>query len=523
MSTPKLSQLIPLDKNANITSSTQGLLNPGNGRLLSTTPSPLLTPLSTKNLSSLGSANLPSLSPLPETNLSTSGINGVNGLPPLLVNGSSSPGGSGRTNIEQSLANLRALPPSPILTSTGTTLSSETLLPLSPGFGESNIIQSLANLNALPPSPTTGKLPSSGPSSPSLQRLPGFQSVSQQLSPITLPAIPATGVLMGVPDTNLKPLVTKTTTVEEGSPSTTSFSNYQGMLQDNNIENTLIESGFLPVDKILTKDDNGNLMCQYIKAIDETGRSAFVDLDCDGYVSVSPEDATMTEKTNASVVPYSVKMGTYECASSDVCGVAFECDNEICTLKRSDESLAPTETVFTNTKASLDSSGHKHHGMLDSHPISYPIVSMSDIKANPNQVACSIRDSHNRMRNAAFGQTNKHTSDLLKAEKRLQNEVSRYNKIQKKVSNSLNKTIAQLESIHGQYKKSPPESDIERENVRSVQFNLRKRHDMVVDYLKLSESVNSRVARIEELTGEIQSLNDYADKLFIGLDSVYKE
>ena len=66
-------------------------------------------------------------------------------------------------------------------------------------------------------------------------------------------------------------------------------------------------------------------------------------------------------------------------------------------------------------------------------------------------------------------------------------------------------------------------SNDERAKLRSVHYNLRKRHDMVVDYLKLSESVNNRVDRIRELSGEIKALNDYGEKLFEGVDSVYNE
>ena len=282
------------------------------------------------------------------------------------------------------------------------------------------------------------------------------------------------------------------------------------MIEDNEIEQTLTESGYLPLDKILSRDSNDNLMCQYIKVIDATGRTAFVDLDCEGYVSVDPKDVHMVASArDVSVVPYSVKMGTYECASSDVCGVAFECDNEICTLKRTNDSLNPTESVFLHDKTNAH-----EHGMLSSHPIAYPIVSMSDIKANPAMVARGIKDSHKRMRIAAFRQIEKDTKELIEAAKALDQQVARFQNIQHLVSNSLENSTHMLENIHENYKRSPPTTDRERKNLRSVHFNLRKRHDLVVDDLRLAEDVNTRTTEIKELVGEIKSLNDYADRLF---------
>jgi len=365
----------------------------------------------------------------------------------------------------------------------------------------------LANLRSLPPSPLP--LQRQG-SSPSLERLGKF------------PEMPSTGKLLDIPETNLKPLSNQPTTIDK-SETTMSFHDHRGMIEDSTVEKTLVKSGYLPVDKVLTKDDNGNLMCQYIKAVDATGRTTYVDLDCEGYVAVDPEDVAMTSATKASVVPYSARIGTYECASSDVCGVAFECDNEICTVKRSDGSMTPSETVFTTSSVSQKFPGHKEHGMLSNHPISYPIVSLSDIKENPERVACSVRDSHNRMRNAAFGQVNRDTTNLLESSNGLNNEVRRFDAKQKSVASKLTSTIEQLETAHEALKRKPPVTDKARANLRSVRYNLRRRHDLVTDHLKLAEAVNSRLDRIKELLGEVKTLNDYSDRLFEGVEYEYQE
>ena len=536
------------------------LVSPGSSPRIGMSPSP-------RSESDSISQSLSNLSAMPPSPKMTPSPRNSGALPVLPIIGSSGSGNSSisssGSNIDQSLRNLQSMPPSPRLSSPRLSSSSLTSsLPPSPRMSTSSLAASMmsespvsnmpvsnmpisnmpisnmstsdlaASLMDQPPSPRLSKLGGSSPRlSPKLSSssgklspmgsLPPLSPSSVSRSNLTSPLVPPTGSLSSSADDNLKPLSTKPTKVYPDSPSTASFHDYQGMIQDKSVEQMLTESGYLPVDKILTKDENGNLMCQYIKSVDATGRTSFVDLDCEGYVSVDPKDMTMVNgSNNASVVPYSVKMGTYECASSDVCGVAFECDNEICTLKRADDSLTPSETVFTQ---SATEAGHKKHGMLDNHPISYPIVSLSDIKANPERVACSIKDAHDRMRNASFGQVSQDTSGLVSATKSLNNEISRFNTNQKAISASLTNTIAQLEKIHAQYKKSPPSSDHERSKLRSVHYNLRKRHDMVVDHLKLSESVNSRVDRIRELSGEVKALNDYTEKLFAGLDGVYSE
>lgn len=424
---------------------------------------------------------------------------------------------SAASGIQLSMIGLPPVPASPskskspVAVSSGTLSSGASTVPLVGGSAivnkaEQSIHDSLTKLQASPVLK----------SSPSLERLGSFSQLPK------IEHSPTVGSLMNVPDSNLKPLSSKPTTVDK-TETTATFHDHKGMIHDTSVEQMLTKSGYLPVDKILTKDENNNLMCQYIKAVDPTGRTTFVDLDCEGYVAVDPKDMTMAHSSKASVLPYSTKMGTYECASSDVCGVAFECDNEICTLKRNNESLTPSEAVFTSSRIDERASGHKEHGMLSNQPIAYPIVSLSDIKENPEKVACSIRDSHNRMRNVSFSQANFQTTNLVDATTALNNEVYWFSASQRMNAGKLTTTIEQLETAHETMKRKPPVTDKGRANLRSVRYNLRRRHDLVVDHLKLSEAVNSRINRVRELLGEIKTLNDFGDRLFEGLEYEYQE
>ena len=425
-----------------------------------------------------------------------------------------------------SVSSVSQLPPSP---RSLPSVSSVSQLPPSPR----PLSPVSSSVSGLPPSPrslpsvsssVSGLPPSPRPLSPVSSSVSGLPPSPKPLSATPLPTNQSAGRVPSLPSLPAlssmklplseakvdKPLVNKPTSVVSNAPSTVSFHDFNGMIEDSAVEKTLTDSGYLPLDKILSKDDNDNLMCQYIKVIDATGRTAFVDLDCEGYVSVDPKDVhLMASSKDVSVVPYSVKMGTYECASNDVCGVAFECDNEVCTLKRTDNSLNPSESVFVHSKVN-----RQEHGLLSNHPVAYPIVSMSDIKANPAAVARGIKESHHRMRTAGFQQVERDTKELLAATTALEQQVSRFHNIQHLVANSLQSTTSQLEKIHENYKRSPPTTDSERTKLRSVHYNLRKRHDLVIDDLRLAENVNDRTERIRELVGEIKSLNDYADRLF---------
>ena len=105
----------------------------------------------------------------------------------------------------------------------------------------------------------------------------------------------------------------------------------------------------------------------------------------------------------------------------------------------------------------------------------------------------------------------------------LQKEVERFDAIQAVTSKTLSSTIDQLENIHDQYKIRPPTCKSEQCKLKSVRFNLRKRHDLTNDFLSLCQSASQRTDRVKELKDELKSLNDYATQLFTGIETVLAE
>lgn len=150
---------------------------------------------------------------------------------------------------------------------------------------------------------------------------------------------------------NALPINTSLSRVKPG-PSTASFSTFKGEIADQNIEKALLERGFISTEKILTKDEDGNVVCRFIKARDNLGHALYIELDTNdqdgmGYLTVCDDDPVVTISREASVIPYSLKVGSFEASSSSLFGVGFECDNQVCVMSRKDNSLEPVETVFS--------------------------------------------------------------------------------------------------------------------------------------------------------------------------------
>tara|TARA_R110001599_G_scaffold287335_1_gene489860 strand:+ start:129 stop:1337 length:1209 start_codon:yes stop_codon:yes gene_type:complete len=307
------------------------------------------------------------------------------------------------------------------------------------------------------------------------------------------------------------------------SPSTAIFSTFEGEAQNQDIEKALLDRDFISTEKILTRDTNGNIVCHFIKARDKLGHVFYVELDTTskdgmGFLKVTSQDQVFTQSKDASVVPYSLKIGSFEASNNDLYGIGFECNNSICVMSRKNNSLDPVETVFTQTKGQSD-----HMAIQDKHPVPFPVVKMTEILANPKMVEHNIACSHNRMRNVAFNSCSKDVKSMKANVEDLETEVLNFEQISGEVSQVLGCTINELENMHSQYEKTGVQCSQDTENIKAIRFNLNKRQDLVNDYLAMCHSMRERAEKIAVLAEELKAFNQYSQTLFTGLSSVFTE
>ena len=322
------------------------------------------------------------------------------------------------------------------------------------------------------------------------------------------------------------PAITVDSSITKMNPSSSStavFGNYEGTLPNAEIEKSLLSSGFVPTEKILTKDDNGNLICHFIKTRDNVGRISYVELDCDdssgmGYIAISPTDTVLTSSREASIIPYSLSIGSFEANKGDIYGVGFECDNSICVMTRKDSSLEPVQTVFHSTK-----NNGNDVGIIENHYVPFPIVKMSEILVNPSGVHRGITTSHARMRNVSFSSCNKEVITIKEHISSLQKEIIRFDNIAKQVTEILSSSIGELEKMHEYYNVHGTRTASEVEKLKAIQFNLAKRNDLALDYIALCHSMKERSIKIAALRDELKAFNDFSQTLFTGIDSVFVE
>lgn len=282
----------------------------------------------------------------------------------------------------------------------------------------------------------------------------------------------------------------------------TMSSNYQELLAKNSKMADLVKNGYHPVSTVIVKNNEGGLEGRYVKALNKMGQHVFVLLDTQGYTAVDPKDLTMIEAKAASIVPLGVKASGLDNAGAEVSGVAFECNEGVCTLIRGQDTT-PRETSFVYVEKKAEKAA-----IIQDHVIAYPIVRLSEIIANPDLVMKNVDIATRRIRNAAYQNVlwkTKKEGEYIAA---LNAAFARFTSVCGESFAQLNKDINMLEGFNAQAMQIKSLSTLEQAKHEKVMNNLAYRNEMVPKILMKCEEVAATKEELAAITARINSVTD---------------
>lgn len=291
---------------------------------------------------------------------------------------------------------------------------------------------------------------------------------------------------------------------------------YQGIISNSSLENELLNAGYAPLSKIVIRADGGEKRTQYIKAINKMGQKVFILIDVNGYTTARSTDLTLIEAHNASIVPYSLKTGAYNCAGKDVCGVAFECGSDaVCVLTRAPNDLTPKESNFvfveqhSQSAATIESEGSI---------MTYPVIRLSEIRANPMLVLQNTDIVTRRLRNSGYTALLQELATTQQSINKLNEAFVRFNNLRESVAGKLNSTLTQLEQWNSVYMNNPPTTDEAKDKYRALQYNLALRNENIGVLLRSMKKIADLHISIDNITKEINDITEFDEKEFINVD-----
>lgn len=411
-------------------------------------------------------------------------------------------------------------PPTPSTPST-----SRVIIPVVPASPVNTVI-SVASSNQVNPVNTI--IPTSAPSPvrivvPVVPPSPGIVSAPITKTPKTprtainnLATRPITSVKIATPNTALPMRPSGEIMQKEFE-----VRNYQGIISNASIENELLNVGYTPLSKIVVRSSNGEKRTQYIKAVNRKGQKVYILIDVNGYTTAKASDLTFVESQTVTLVPYSLKVGAYECAGTNVCGVAFECGADaVCVISRGSQDLNPKEASYIFVERQTPSINTiESKGAITS----YPVIRLTEIRSNPPLVLQNTDVVTRRLRNTAYTAQIEELANTQKSIDKLNQAFTRFNSIRETTAPKLTHTLRTLEQYNDGYLVNPPLTDELKDRYRRLQFNLAQRNDNIVTLLQIMKRVDDNRAEIDVITREINELSDIAEKELSNVDLVLTE
>ena len=337
------------------------------------------------------------------------------------------------------------------------------------------------------------------------------------MSPRSRLSQPPPDIRMSTPNSNLP--FRQTTEIMDQEFQIT---DYQGILANSSLENELLNAGYAPLSKIVVRTESGEKRTQYIKAINKNGQKVFILIDVNGYTTARASDLTLMEAQGASIIPYSIKTGAYECANKDVCGVAFECGADaVCVLSRGSDDLNPKEAnfVFVEQQAPSAASIETKDGTI----MSYPVIRLSEIRVNPELILSNTDEVTKRLRNAAYSSLIQELAEEERSILNLNAAFGRFKQINQGIAIKLNETLSLLNEYNKSYIANPPRTDEYKDRYRELQFNLAHRNEGIETLLRLMKKVADKRPEIDVITNNINEITQYAIDQFVNIEGVRSE
>ncbi len=288
------------------------------------------------------------------------------------------------------------------------------------------------------------------------------------------------------------------------------------LLSGDRIEELLQKKGFKPKEKIII-----NSSCLYIKCLTKSGHSVFVELDTGGIVAKTGCDFAYIKSDKAELVPYAYRMGCFKTAGSHVAGVAFQCEDGICTLTSIDEPYPKMVNFVTRENCNIKV---RTAFISEQGPHAYPIVRLSEILVDSELVHSMIAESSDNIMRVSYALS--HTK-LIKLSQKISNlgdSLTHFMMVKDEKMKELCDSIKKLESVAENNSSCDAKILCDDDKAKDAQItaNLAKRRKLFTNLIRSSNCIISSGPQISKICEGISEMSKCMEKEYLNLDKVFR-
>ena len=271
------------------------------------------------------------------------------------------------------------------------------------------------------------------------------------------------------------------------------------------------------IDRVIYSSGGGT-HARYLKATDRWGHTSYIELDVDAAFPLF-EDQGSFDECSSSSLPGDYRMGMYTCVGLKVSGIVIESGDTISVVCRNDR-MEPKELTFRYIGSNL----------CKGVPIPYPLIKASDVLRNPKLVMEYVSESISKVRNITFEAIQKDLTELYNDVKQVVSEVNLYgNKLadfyrdQGRYSKDLYESTKELSDYAERFEKQMPLSVDNMTRYRKVSFNLKKRHELMLDLFDKCEFVSRARSGIDQIKVDLGRIKGELDGVVDSIGEDLKE
>lgn len=266
--------------------------------------------------------------------------------------------------------------------------------------------------------------------------------------------------------------------------------------------------GYTPVQRVTI---DGNETINYLKCQSPLGFYVYVLIDDDKVVSFNSDNLTAKEMMKGEVlpIPESLTSGFYH----DSGNVMVVCNQGMCQMTHDALKVDPVVSNF-----SLVSESRSRLLIPEGSFLAYPLITMSELKANPKSVLSSTTIATNRLREIAYLKCHEQIRLFISRLNTLSTNTNRFTNAQHDVASKLDTYIKAKTAEQLTITATPPKSSVMVETQWNNLYNLNLRHSMIIKFLSVCSHFGELADKISEINAEIESLNEMLKSEFVDIE-----
>lgn len=273
-------------------------------------------------------------------------------------------------------------------------------------------------------------------------------------------------------------------------------------------EITLKSFGYTPIQRVTI---DGEPQINYLKCQSPLGFYVYILIDDGKVVSFNSDNLTAKEMVKGEVlpIPASLASGFYH----DSGNVMVVCNQGLCQMSHDGLKIDPVVTNF-----SLVSESRSRLLVPEGSFLAYPLITMSELKANPKSVLTSTTIATNRLREIAYLKCHEQIRLFINKLNVLSSNTNRFTQHQHEVASKLDTYIKAKTTEQLEITATPPKSSVTVERQWNNLYNLNLRHSMIIKFLSVCSHFGELADRIGEINAEIESLNEMLASEFTDIE-----